>query len=38
LEQLNDLAQPIEVSSPKLINEKLKLELDALIAQRIQEK
>lgn len=35
LEQLNQLAQLVEVSSPKLINEELKLELDACIAQRI---
>jgi hypothetical protein len=37
LEQLNDLAEPVEVSSPKLINEELKLKLNALITQRIKK-
>jgi hypothetical protein len=37
LEQLNDLAELVEVSSPKLINEELKLKLNALITQRIKK-
>jgi hypothetical protein len=35
IENAYDLVQLIKVSSPKLINKKLKLESDALIAQRI---